>query len=485
MRWTSLNTYSRPFSALRHYFDSSPHSFRFDAGIKTTHCKPQAFLHSLSHANALNAVAMRCVRRVLAVLAVFLSATVIDVKASDISGVQPSDAHPMEDGIATEVVSVAQALTITVSAGTTLTPEPIASAHTDSLIDTVSVDLGHGTTVSLDPGVTIDPVPEATATTEQTTITELATSGSPSAPPQQGLVVVTVLQTVTRTAHSGDEAQPTERREKRFTQCWNGSAWPCGVPTTTYTDTYPPWVFTLHGNTISTIYHTTTTNGVAWVGSSFVNEDTEVHYPASTVTGTRYSYYKRDMASASTSASSTTTATAYISTVVITIPEPSSTIQPTSLNFYNGTTSTPASSEALASTTSVPYISDATSTLLPSSFTSEAGASYFTKINPIATVIQELCKVNGTCYPLYNTSAVTANPNFTIPLTAFSANLTTTAFTFVSPTATTTSALTSSTAVSTLGPSNTRNLGGEQNGAAAGNSACAFLTGLMVLAAVL
>ncbi|CAK1359839.1 hypothetical protein CB0940_05975 [Cercospora beticola] len=408
---------------------------------------------------------MGCVRRVFAVLSVFLSATVIHVKASDISGVQPSDAHLMVDGIATEVVSVAQALTITVSAGATLTPEPIASAQT--LIDTVSIDLGHGTTLSLDPGVTIDPVPEATA------------------PSQQGLVVVTVLQTVTRTAHSGNEAQPTERREKRFTQCWNGSAWPCGVPTTTYTDTYPPWVFILHGETISTIYHTTTTNGVVWVASMFVNEDTEVHHPATTITGTRYSYYKRDLASASTSASSTTTTTAYISTVVITIPEPSSSTQPTSINFFNGTISTPASSEASANTTSVPYISDATSTFLPSSFSSEAGASYFTKINPIATVIQEICKINGTCYPLYNTSAVTANPNFTIPLTAFSANLTTTAFTFVSPTATTTSKSTSALTSSTLGPSTTRNLGGEQNGGAAGNSACAFLTGLMVLAAIL
>lgn len=483
MRWTSLNTYSRPSSALRHYFDSSPHSFRFDAGLKTTHCKPQAFLHSLSHANAPNATAMGCVRRVFAVLAVFLSATVIHVKASDISGVQSSDAHPMEDGIATEVVSVAQALTITVSAGTTFTPEPIASAQTDSLIDTVSVDLGHGTTVSLGPGVTIDPVPEAT--TEQTTITNLATSESPSAPSQQGLVVVTVLQTVTRTAHSGHEAQPTERREKRFTQCWNGSALPCGVPTTTYTDTYPPWVFTLHGKTKSTIYDTTTTNGVVWVASRFVYEDTEVHHPATTITGTRYSYYKRDLESASTSASSTTTTTAYISTVVITIPEPSSSTRPTSINFYNGTISTPAPSEAPDSTTSVPYISDATSTFSPSSFSSEVGASYFTKINPIATVIQEICKINGTCYPLYNTSAVTANPNFTIPLTAFSANLTATAFTFVSPTATTTSKSTSALTSSTLGPSITRNLGGEQKGEAAGISACAFLTGLMVLAAIL
>ncbi|KAM3421439.1 hypothetical protein BST61_g1833 [Cercospora zeina] len=463
---------------------------------------------------------MAFIRRTLALLVVIVSTMAAAVKAFNTPDDQSSAIHPNDRHIATEVVSIASAITVVLSHGTTISLEPAASTETGDMLGSVSIPLEHGTTVSLDPGVTIDTVRDSTTSAKQTTnpacskctgpvcdacegpnepprptVTTPSPWESPSAPPQQGsLVVVTVLQTVTRVANTGDEAQATAPPAKRAIGCYdtiiNGSPSLCGVPKTTYTVTYPPRVITYHGKPLTTLFRTFTSDSVVYVASNEVNIDTEVHYPGTTVTNTRYSRKKRDLASALTSGASTTTTTAYISTIVITMPEPLSSIGAAPINFSNTTISVLASPMASASNTTISTKTDVdheTSTFTPS-FSSELGASYFTKISPIATFIAEFCKVNGTCYPAYNTSAVTANSNFTMPLTAFSANLTT-PFTFVSPSACTTSkstsVISSNAARTSLQPSTTRNLGGEQNGGAAGNSACAFLTGLMVLVAML
>ncbi|KAF2210182.1 hypothetical protein CERZMDRAFT_99601 [Cercospora zeae-maydis SCOH1-5] len=466
---------------------------------------------------------MACIRRTLALLMVVLSTMAADTKASKVTGEQPSDIHPNNRHVATEVVSVASALTILLGHGTSITLEPAASTETGGVLEGANIPLNHETTVSLGPGVTVGSSRESTTSAKQTTNPACSKctgpvcngcdgiNGSPkptvngpsswgptSAPPQQGgVVVVTMLQTVTRVAHPKDEAPATARPAKRASDCYdtiiNGSPSLCGVPTTTYTVTYPPYVITYHGKASTTIFRTFTSDRVVYVASQQVNVDTEVHYPGTTVTNTRYSYKKRDLPSPSTSGASTTTTTAYISTVVITMPEPSSSIATVPVSVINATVSVSASHMASASNMTLSTKTDVheeTSTFAPS-LSSELGASYFTKISPIATFISEICKVNGTCYPAYNTSALAANPNFTVPLTAFSANLTT-PFTFVSPPATTTSKSTSkstsvimsSAASASLQPSTTRNSGGEQEGGAAGNSACAFLTGLMVLVAM-